>query len=173
MKLVCPSCGATASVEAMINDATAREAVLAVAELPSPLHLSTLRYMSLFRPGKSALSWKKVLRLTKEINNLCCTGYVSVQGEVDRNCPPRIWAVAMDTMKEQQTGIKRPLKNHNYLRQVAHGLADAADKTQESEVRHAECAHNRPPNNNERGIDPLDRVRQEWDAKTNDSEEVV
>lgn len=123
MKLICPSCGATASCESWENDATARETVLAIASLPAPMHLSTLRYIALFRPAKSALSWSKALRLSKEVGDLAQAGYVSVQGQADKDCPPRIWAEAMDSMVERQSAIKRPLKSHSYLRQVAHGLA--------------------------------------------------
>ncbi len=173
MKLICPSCGATASIEAWSNDSTAREAVVAVASLPAPLHLSTLRYLALFRPAKSALSWKKVLRLVGEINDLAQVGYVSIQGQIDRNCPPRIWAAAMDDMVERQGAIKRPLKNHNYLRQVAYGLADAEDRQRETGGRNAEAAHLQP--GDQRGtqsgpvtiasIDPFAGLKEEWDAK--------
>lgn len=140
MKLVCPSCGTTASAEIWSNDATCREAILAIASLPAPLHLSTLRYLTLFRPVKTALSWKKVLRIVGEVNALAQAGYVSIQGQIDRNCPARIWASAMDEMLERQTAIKRPLKNHNYLRQVAWGLADADDKAQE---KNSEASHHK------------------------------
>lgn len=170
MKLICPSCGTTASAEAWVNDETARATILAVAALPSPLHLSTLRYMSLFRPAKSALSWKKALRLVNEIDKLCRAGYVSVQGQIDRDCPPRIWAAAMDEMVERQTSIKRPLPNHNYLRQVAWGLADLADKNQESGVRKQEAAHLRDRDDSGpvsvAGLDPLAKFKENWDAKS-------
>ncbi len=169
MKLVCPSCGATASAEGWANDATAREAILAMAALPSPLHLSTMRYISLFRPAKSALSWKKALRLVGEIRDLCGAGYVSAQGQIDRNCPPRIWATAMDDMVERQGAIKRPLKSHNYLRQVAWGMADQADRSREAGDRTAEMSHQITRDASDlvpvAGIDPLAKFREDWDAK--------
>ncbi len=168
MKLVCPSCGATASADIWHNDAVAREAVLAIAGLQTPLHLSTLRYLTLFRPVKSALSWKKVLRLIGEIKALCGAGYVSTQGQVDRNCSPRIWAAAMDEMVERKTAIKRPLKSHNYLRQVAWGLADAGDKQTEAGARQAEASHHRPTDHggpvSYATIDPLAAIKEKWDA---------
>lgn len=132
MKLICPACGATASTEAWSNDGVARDAVLAIAALPAPMHLSTLRYIALFRPAKSALSWSKALRLSKEVGDLAKAGYVSIQGQPDKDCPARIWAEAMDSMVERQNQIKRPLKSHSYLRQVAHGLAtEYVKKTEE------------------------------------------
>ncbi len=167
MKLICPSCGATASIEAWSNDAIAREAVVAVASLPAPLHLSTLRYLALFRPAKSALSWKKVLRLAGEIKELAEAGYVSTQGQIDRNCPPRIWAAAMDEMVERQGAIKRPLKSHNYLRQVAWGKADDAARTEETGVRQAENSHQRHQQSGPvhfATIDPLGELKEHWNA---------
>ncbi len=140
MKLICPSCGAVAAADVWANDAVTREAIMAIAKLPPPMHLATLRYLTLFRPGKSALSWKRVLRLVGEVSALAAAGYVSVQGRIDRDCPPRIWAAAMDEMVERRSAIKRPLRNHNYLRQVAHGLAEAEAVKRENEIHAAEQA---------------------------------
>lgn len=127
MKLVCPSCGATGSADSWINDTTCRETLLVISRLPSPLPKTCLGYLSLFRPAKSALGWKKALRLVLEIEQLAKSGYVSVHGRVDKNCTPGIWAQAMDTMLDQRTGLKLPMPNHRYLEKVAHDLADQAD----------------------------------------------
>jgi hypothetical protein len=131
MKLVCPSCGATASADSWINDATCRETLAVISRLPSPLPKTCLGYLSLFRPGKNALGWKKALRLALEIEQLAKCGYVSVQGRVDKNCTAGIWAQAMEAMLDQRTGLKLPMPNHRYLEKVAHDLADQADYLQE------------------------------------------
>lgn len=86
---------------------------------------------------------KKAKRLTMEITELIASGYVSVQGAIDRDCPPRIWASAMDAMVGNQT-IKRPLNGHNYLRKVAHDLAVEASRHHEAGIRNAEQHHQRP-----------------------------
>jgi hypothetical protein len=127
MKLICPACGAIASAETWINDELSRETLARIVELKAPLPKSVLGYMSLFRPGKTGLAWKKALRLAEEIATLTGCGYVKNQGKIDRDCPPRIWAMAMDQMTERRAGLSLPLKNHNYLRQVAWQLADQAD----------------------------------------------
>ena len=131
MKLVCPSCGATGSADSWINDATCRETLLVISRLPSPLPKTCLGYLSLFRPGKSALGWKKALRLALEIEQLVKSGYVTVQGRVDKNCTPGIWAQAMEQMLDQRNGLSLPMANHRYLQKVAHDLADQADYLQE------------------------------------------
>ncbi|MFC1524644.1 hypothetical protein ACFL6N_07630, partial [Thermodesulfobacteriota bacterium] len=90
-----------------------------------------LQYLTLFRPAKSALSWKKALRIIKELAVLIGSGSVQIEGKVSRPCPARIWAAAIDEMLVNP-GIKRPLKNHNYLRQVAWGMADNEDAAAET-----------------------------------------
>lgn len=144
MRLICPSCGATSSAEAMANDALARETMAAIVRLAHPIPGSVLSYLSLFRPStERALSWKKAKRLVEEITILTNTGYVSIQGAIDRDCPPRIWAAAMDAMAVNQT-IKRPLNGHNYLRKVAHDLAEEVSRHHEASTRAAEHGHQRP-----------------------------
>lgn len=144
MRMICPACGATSSAEAMINDGLARETMAAIVKLPPPLPAAILGYLSLFRSGTDrALSWKKARRLVDEIASLTGAGYVSVPGEIDRDCPPRIWAAAMEEMAVNPT-IKRPLNGHVYLRKVAHGLADGADRSRETATRNAELHHQRP-----------------------------
>ncbi|MBV5329996.1 MAG: hypothetical protein JZU65_20615, partial [Chlorobium sp.] len=63
MILTCPSCGGTASACAWENDIAAREALQAIVGLPSPVISSTLGYLSLFRPDKRTLTWKKAKTL--------------------------------------------------------------------------------------------------------------
>lgn len=127
MKFVCPSCGLTASAEAWINDAAARYLLLAVASLPHPLPKATLLYLGLFRPEKQALRWEKAGKIVAGLAKLTGPGHVQVQGKVARPCPPRIWAQAMEQMIERREAIRRPLPNHNYLKQVAWQLADEED----------------------------------------------
>lgn len=127
MKLICPGCGAVGSADSWINDTNCREALFIITSLPAPLPKITLNYLSLFRPGKQSLTWKKALRLASEIQQLTSTGYVSIQGQIDRNCPPRTWAQAMEQMVEQRSRLNLPMPNHNYLKKVAHDLAAAAD----------------------------------------------
>lgn len=140
MKLVCPSCGLTASVEAWINDAAARDVLLAVATLPYPLPKVTLPYLGLFRPDKRALSWDKAGKIVAELTKQTAPGHVQVQGKVARPCPPRIWAAAMEQMVERRDAIRRPLPNHNYLKQVAWQLADEEDASGENDRRKQEAS---------------------------------
>lgn len=131
MKLRCPSCGAICSADSFLNDANARETFAIICRLPAPVPKVLLNYLSLFRPVKGTLSWKKTLRLAGEIEVLVTKGYVSRKGLPDRNCPARIWARAMEQMVEQRSFLTLPMPNHNYLKKVAYDMADQADSKNE------------------------------------------
>lgn len=131
MRLICPGCGLTASAEAWLNDAEARDLLLAVAKMPAPLPEAVLPYLGLFRPQQRALSWKKAARLLADLAQLTGSGHVQIQGQPARPCPPRIWAEAMGQMIERRERLSLPMPNHNYLRQVAWQLADQADSQAE------------------------------------------
>lgn len=138
MILTCPSCGATASACAWENDIAAREAMQTIIALPAPVGKVMLGYLSLFRPTERALTWKKVKKVVGELSALVATGYLQVQGKPARPCQPRLWAMGMEQMVERSATLQRPLKNHNYLRQIVWQLADQADAKQEQKVRQGE-----------------------------------
>lgn len=167
MKLVCPGCGATASAEAWVNDATCREVLQVVSRLQAPLPKTCLGYLSLFRPGVRALTWKKALRVSLEVEQLTGRGFVNIQGKVDRNCPARIWAKAMEQMLEQRDRLNLPMPNHNYLRKVAYDLADQMDYRQEKKSESQKQAQRIRPDRSKGDInlDPLEKARREWDAE--------
>lgn len=162
MKLICPGCGSVASAESWLNDTLCRETMLAVVKLPSPLPQATLGYLSLFRPGKRALTWKKAKRLVGEIAILAATGHIQVQGNVSRPCSPRIWAMAMEQMQERRDSLRLPMPNHNYLKKIAWEIADREDSGTEKIYREQESRCQSPKI---KSSDPLQKVRDEWDKK--------
>ncbi len=156
MKLICPSCGAIASAETWLNDGICREVLAAIAGLPGSLPKAALGYLGLFRPGERGLSWPKAQRIVGELVPMVGCGYVSVHGKVDRDCGPATWASAMEQMVEQRSRLRLPMKNHNYLRQVAWDLADDADRLVERK---------RPARQVAQTYDPLEKARREYDEK--------
>lgn len=163
MKLICPACGAIASAESWNNDANCRETLLVISRLPAPLPKAALGYLSLFRPGKQSLTWKKALRLAQEVEELAGKGFVHVQGRVDRDCPARIWAQAMEQMVERRVGLTLPLPNHTYLSKVAYDLAEQTGRQTETKKDVAKTyTRTRPA---DASLDPLEKARREWDAK--------
>ncbi len=156
MKLICPSCGAVAGADAWANDAIARELMRDLTSLPAPVPKVVLGYLSLFRPGRRALSWKRAARLTRELAALVAAGHVQVQGKVARPATAAMWAAGMEQMTDRRDALTLPLKNHNYLRQVVWQLADDADRRNEAMTRQREIA---PPRHREPddGLLPLER----------------
>ena len=152
MILVCPSCGATHSAEAWENDMNARKAFAARATLPIEVSAALLPYLALFRPDKRALSWSRSLKVMQELAALIAPGWVQVQGKPARECPPSIWAAGMAQMVERSATLQRPLKNHNYLRQVVWQLADQADAGRER-TQHHEVATGEQRARRQRGDD--------------------
>ncbi|HHO49270.1 MAG TPA: hypothetical protein ENN06_12615 [Desulfobacteraceae bacterium] len=142
MKGMCQTCGATAPLEWFLNEPVARQVLVAALKLPAPVHSQLLGYLGLFRPAGRSMQPKKALRLVQEIAALVAPEYVRVQGKAARKCPPRLWAQAMEQMSERRGSLRLPLKNHNYLRQIAWGLADAEDAANDAARREAEAAGN-------------------------------
>lgn len=142
MKLICPGCGAVSSAEAMTSDEACRKTLAVICQMTPPLPPIVLPYLSLFRPEKSSLSWGKALRLAKELSELIGKGYAQIEKKPARKCPARLWAVAMEEMIDRRQRLTRPLKNHNYLRDVAYTLADKEDAETEKKTLAAERGGN-------------------------------
>lgn len=128
MRLVCPSCGATASAEAWHNDAAIRYTIDALIVLPTPVRLQALAYLGLFRQGTKALPWRRALLIVRSLKDLVETGTVHWQGGETRPVNAEIWGKAMEaTIASGPKG----LRNHNYLRKCAWDLAaEMAAKTE-------------------------------------------
>lgn len=130
MKLVCPACGAAASAEIFVNDATARQALKLAAEMPADVGKRALGYVGMFRnPDKESrgLRWDKALRLLHEINLLIQQSEIQLRGKASRKCTPGIWAQAMERMIERPPS-RLPLTSHGYLTAIAWEIANEADK---------------------------------------------
>jgi hypothetical protein len=120
MKLVCPSCGATASAEAWTNDTAIRYTFEALVQLPGPVLRQSLAYLGLFRQGTKALPWRRALLIARSLKELVETQTVYWQGGETRPCTGEIWGKALEaTLASGPKG----LKNHNYLRHVAWEMA--------------------------------------------------
>ena len=123
MRLICPCCHAVASLEAWLNNTEAREALAVAMQCPSELRHDLLRYMGLFRPAKSALSWLRVRRLLSEINEMIQTGKVVHKG-IAHVAPLAAWRAALDQVLVDRGKLNLPLKSHGYLISIIAGYAN-------------------------------------------------
>jgi hypothetical protein len=114
MNMKCPCCHATFSIEAVIEDESARELLKSALkdELPSAL----IPYLTLFRSESRALSWSRMVRLSREVLDLCTVGVTLIQLD----------AAMTDTVESLRGRGKGALKNHNYLKRVLESQAGTA-----------------------------------------------
>lgn len=136
MKTVCPSCGAIHSIEGLLTDADARQAVALITALPGGVGRLVLAYLAMFRGNTGrVLPWRRVKTLVAELDTLVRQPYIQRGQAVARSNDPRFWAQAME-MVVAKPPTKLPFKNHGYLHAIAWDLADTADKA--AEVRRNE-----------------------------------
>ena len=128
MKLVCPHCGAAAGVDAWEADASIRQCLRLVAEMPREMSARAIAYLALFRPaGGRGLSWTRALRLLTELDALGKMVDLSWKRRPARPVSPRIWGAALERLISQPPR-DLPLEGHGYLSAIAYGLADEADR---------------------------------------------
>ena len=62
----CPNCGAANSLDSLVSDAEAAEVLKMLLELDADIGKAAIRYIGLFRPAKSQLSWARTAKLLNE-----------------------------------------------------------------------------------------------------------
>ncbi len=138
MRLICPACGASASMEAWVNDANVRQVIDILSKLPGLVATRTPAYLGLFRKGPKGLSWPRALRIVSELHQLVSTGSVHWENGEERPAPPSLWADIMDKMIARAWAD--PLDDNNYLRKVvwseAKPLAVQAEGAGETKAKH-------------------------------------
>lgn len=123
----CPVCHSHIQLEALIQDDAGSELLGVLAGLGRPLARPLVQYLGLFRPEKSDLSNARALKLAQETLTIA-----------ERDS---LTAALQDTVRslheKRQRGQNKPLKNHNYLKQVLASVAPNAGKpaTQEDKSR--------------------------------------
>ncbi len=146
MRLVCPCCGAVASLEAWVKDVHVRRFFSIYVQFPVGIQERLPDYLGLFRSVKTgdhpaALSWRRAVRILEQLKELIGAGTVQWdRGEV-RPAPPQLWAEAIERVLERRP---RGLKNHNYLRHVAWELAAPLAAKAEQEVKPREVPAQEP-----------------------------
>lgn len=140
MRLTCPACGATHSLESLLADTHAREAVSTALALPAGLADRVLRYLSLFRPPQRALSWDRAAKLLAELNTDIAAGQIKRDGRIWA-APLAIWIQAFDATLDARSKLVLPLKNHGYLYAIIAGIGSSAEARAEAKI---EAQRHRP-----------------------------
>jgi hypothetical protein len=127
MRLVCPCCGASSPIEALLADRAARDTVASALALPASLGERLLRYLGLFRPRERALSWDRAARLLLELQADISAAQIERNGRV-YPAPIDYWKLAIDQMLDGRDKLVLPLKSHGYLYEIIAGISQKADE---------------------------------------------
>lgn len=116
MKLKCPACGASASLDILLSHDGAREAVMLALRLPAPMGKKLVQYLSLHRPVKRDLSFDRLARLLEELLPDIERAQVDHDGRT-WPAPQTYWQQAIDTVLAARDAgrLTLPLKSHGYL----------------------------------------------------------
>jgi hypothetical protein len=119
MKLRCPSCHASNSLEAYTADDAGRELLRLLAN-SGPLFRPLVGYLGLFRPAGRDLSHQRALKLAQAVVDI----------PADAAAMAQALAETVESMRQKrESGDVRPLKNHNYLKRVLESVTLAAPLT--------------------------------------------
>jgi hypothetical protein len=131
----CPSCGAQMSLDAVIDDSSAAQALQAALEI-SPIGALLIRYLALFRPAKNKLTWPRVATLLGELLPFIKGQRLERDGQVV-DAPHQVWAQALEkTLAARDSGaLRTPLKSHGYLFEIV--VAESARALAQGSVLHA------------------------------------
>lgn len=124
MNTRCPNCGAVHSLDSLISDAEAAEVLKMLLELDADIGKAAIRYIGLFRPDKSQLSWGRTAKLLKELLPQIQTATVHRDGTAYA-APIEAWLYALhEVLAAREAGrLKTPLKSHGYLYEILVGWA--------------------------------------------------
>lgn len=119
MNIKCPNCGAVHSLDSLINDTDASAVLRAVLEMDAEMGKAAIRYVGLFRPAKSQLSWARTAKLLNELMPMI-KAQEAVRDGVSSPAPAEAWLHGFnETVNARDQGrLKLPLKSHGYLLEI-------------------------------------------------------
>lgn len=133
MKLTCPACGATASLDVLIGHEGARNAVITALGLPAPLGKQLVQYVALFRPASRNLSMDRLESLLSELQPMIEAAKIERNGRI-WSAPMEYWKSALEEMVNKRDKLTLPLKSHGYLFTIIEGYSSKAEAKQETQI---------------------------------------
>lgn len=126
MNIKCPNCGAVHSLDSLINDADASAVLKAVLEMDAEMGKAAIRYIGLFRPAKSQLSWARTAKMLNELLPMIKAQEAARDG-VCFPAPTEAWIHGFnETVNARDQGrLKLPLKSHGYLLEIVSQWQDS------------------------------------------------
>ncbi len=140
MKTSCPACGAAFSIDVLIGNEGAREAVMAALAIPAPLGKLLVQYLALFRPAQRQLSFDRVANLLNELLPLIAEAKIERNGRI-WSAPQDYWVAALNEMLAKRDALTLPLKSHGYLLAIIEGYSSKAESKQEASTEAKRGGH--------------------------------
>jgi hypothetical protein len=141
LKVKCPACGATASLDALIGHKEALDAFLTALALPGQLGPQLIKYVALFRPPQRDLSLARAGKLLEELAPMIQAAQIQRSGR-DWPAPLESWKAALEIVINKPD-LTRPLKDHGLLLQIICNQSNRAES--QAEQRREEARQHRPP----------------------------
>lgn len=118
MNIKCPCCGSVNSLDSLIDDEPAAQALMSVLKITA-VGRAVVKYLGLFRPAKKSLTWAKTAGLLGELMPMIEAQAIKRNGQ-DYVVPHHIWESAISKVIEARDAgrLTTPLKSHGYLLEV-------------------------------------------------------
>ena len=121
MKCKCPACGALSSLDVLIANKAASDALNAALLVNGELGEALIRYLGLFRPAKSALTFERVATLLNELTPMIQAQTIRRDGR-EFPAPTEAWIYAINQMMANRANFTLPMKSHGYLLEIIAGF---------------------------------------------------
>jgi len=140
MKLSCPACGSLSSLDALLGNEGAREAVMAALAFPAPLGKLMVQYLGLFRPAQRQLSFDRVANLLNELLPMILEAKIERSGRI-WSAPQEYWKSAIEDMLSKRDNLSLPLKSHGYLLTIIESYSNKAEVKAETQTEARRSGH--------------------------------
>ena len=162
MRITCPSCCATFSLDVALQMDASRSALLHALHMPAPLAGLWAQYLGMFRAKGRALAHDRADRIMAELVPMLDAGTVTRNGNV-RQAPIDLWRTALEQMVDLRNNDKLtlPLKSHGYLLEIVFAAAErgAAKAEQTAEVGRQKRQHRAAADERMQRVEKLSQVR--------------
>lgn len=125
MKVKCSACGAIHSLDALVANEAASQALNAALLVNGELGRALIGYLGLFRPAKSSLTFERVATILNELSPMIISGKIQRDGR-EFSAPPEVWIYGINQMLASRQTLKLPMKSHGYLLEIISGFKPAS-----------------------------------------------
>lgn len=117
MKCKCPVCGAVNSLDALMANEAASDALLSALAINGELGQQLVRYLGLFRPEKTALTFERVAKLLNGLQPMIVAQQIQRDGQL-YPAPLEAWLYGLQSVLAQRHNLRLPLTTHGYLLEI-------------------------------------------------------